>query len=97
MSGLVDYLGVLGVLWGGGGFWLTFHIDNLGLYKEYVHEDTVEDVSRYYPRCQWSKCFSGKLREEIALKPWCHSTALGENAPRDIENNALMEPYDGRC
>ena len=70
-------------------------LDNMGGYKDYVHADTVADVNKHYPRRQWSKCFSSKLREEISLKPWCHSTAMGPSFPDDVENNALMEPYDG--
>jgi cyanamide hydratase len=70
--------------------------DNVGAYKDFVHPYTVEDVNRHYPRREWSKCFSGKLREEIGLKPWCHTTTAGESFPHDIEHNALMEPYDGR-
>jgi cyanamide hydratase len=75
---------------------LTFSLDNLGAHKECLHPDTVEDVNKYYPRRQWSRCFSSKLREEIGLKPWCHTTAEGEGFPIGIENNELMEPYDGR-
>ncbi|KAB8276380.1 hypothetical protein BDV30DRAFT_235831 [Aspergillus minisclerotigenes] len=75
---------------------LATQFDNLGAHKEYVHPDTVEDVNQHYPRRQWSKCFSSKLREEIGLKPWCHTTAEGEGFPVGIENNTLMEPYDGR-
>ncbi|EYE94043.1 cyanamide hydratase [Aspergillus ruber CBS 135680] len=74
---------------------LATQFDNIGAHKEYVHTDTVKDVTGHYPRRQWSKCFSSKLREEIGLKPWCHTTAEGESFPRDIEHNALMEPYDG--
>lgn len=71
-------------------------LDNLGAHKVYVHADTVEDVNKHYPRRQWSRYFSSKQREEITLKPWCHSTAVGPSFPDDVEHNALMEPYDGR-
>ncbi|OJJ81344.1 cyanamide hydratase [Aspergillus glaucus CBS 516.65] len=74
---------------------LATQFDNIGAHKEYVHPNTVKDVTGHYPRRQWSKCFSSKLREEIGLKPWCHTTAEGESFPHDIEHNALMEPYDG--
>lgn len=74
----------------------SFYADNLGAHKEYVHADTVEDANKHYPRREWSKCFSAKLREEIKLKPWCHTTAEGEGFPHGIEHNTLMEPYDGR-
>lgn len=70
--------------------------DNVGAYKEFFHPDTVEDVNKHYPRRQWSKCFSSRLKEEISLKPWSHTTTVGESFPHDIEHNALMEPYDGR-
>ena len=69
-------------------------VDNMGSHKEYIHPDTIENVTKRYPRREWSKCFSSKLREEIGLKPWCHTTVNGEMFPHNIEHNALMEPYD---
>jgi cyanamide hydratase len=33
------------------------------------------------------------MREEVALKPWCHSTA-NEGFIEDVEANTLMQPYE---
>lgn len=66
----------------------------MGTHKQYVHPDTVKDVTQHHPRREWSKCFSNKLREEISLKPWCHTTVNGENYTDMIEHNSLMVPYD---
>lgn len=63
--------------------------------SDYVHPDTIEDVVAKYPRREWSKCFSTKIREEVSVKPWCHTTASTEKFPHDVQHNALMEPYDG--
>jgi len=68
--------------------------DNLGYHPGFVHPDTIKDVVEHYPRKHWSTCFSRKLREEIGLKPWCHSTASGEKFSYDVAHNKLMQPYD---
>lgn len=66
----------------------------MGYRAGYVHEDTIKDVVKHYPRKNWSKCFSSKIREECEVKPWCHTTALEETFPHDVQHNKLMEPYD---
>ncbi|KAI4852896.1 cyanamide hydratase [Aureobasidium sp. EXF-8845] len=73
---------------------LATQYDNMGYRSEYVHEDTIKDVVARYPRRGWSGCFSAKIREEVEVKPWSHSTALEEKFPHDVENNALMAPWD---
>lgn len=75
-------------------FFTDIRIDNMGYRARYVHPDTIEDVVEHYPRKKWSKCFSKKIREEVVVKPWCHTTACEEKFPRDVEHNELMEPYD---
>lgn len=67
--------------------------DNMGDYAHLVHEDSIKDVTSKYPRKGWSGCFSKTIREEISLKPWCHTTAL-EGFAEAVEGNKLMEPYD---
>ncbi|KAI4113799.1 MAG: hypothetical protein LQ338_008110 [Usnochroma carphineum] len=69
--------------------------DNMGGHKELVHEDTIADVTRHYPRNKWSSCFAATIRKENELKPWAHTTALGEeDFPNGVLNNKVMEPYD---
>ncbi|KAI4174115.1 MAG: hypothetical protein LQ346_008287 [Caloplaca aetnensis] len=69
--------------------------DNMGGHEDLVHMDTVKDVVGHYPRNKWSSCFAATIRKEIGLKPWAHTTALGEDDfPNGVENNKLMEPYD---
>ncbi|KAL8787449.1 MAG: hypothetical protein Q9213_002226 [Squamulea squamosa] len=69
--------------------------DNMGGHEELVHEDTIKDVTAHYPRKKWSSCFAATIRKENELKPWAHTTALGEDGfPNGVENNKLMEPYD---
>ena len=67
----------------------------MGLRPELVHKATIEDVNKYYPRKGWSGCFAATIRKEIGLKPWAHTTKLGEDDfPRGVEVNEVMAPYD---
>lgn len=73
-----------------------WHTDNMGGNAELVHRGTIEDVVRHFPRKKWSSCFAATIRKENGLKPWAHTTALGEEEfPGGVENNELMAPYDG--
>lgn len=74
---------------------LTVNLDNMGGHKDLVHMDTIKDVTGHYPRNKWSSCFAATIRKENGLKPWAHTTALGEHDfPNGVENNKLMESYD---
>ena len=67
----------------------------MGQNAELVNKATLEDVVKHFPRNGWSGCFSKTIREENGLKPWAHTTVLGEEAfPEGVKNNALMAPYD---
>ncbi|MCJ1465188.1 hypothetical protein MMC07_003804 [Pseudocyphellaria aurata] len=69
--------------------------DNMGGHAELVHQGTIEDVTKHFPRNKWSSCFAATIRKENALKPWAHTTALGEvSFPEGVLNNTLMAPYD---
>lgn len=74
---------------------LTGWADNMGGHKELVHQDTIQDVTANFPRKKWSSCFAATIRKENGLKPWAHTTALGEeDFPNGVQNNELMQPYD---
>ncbi|KAJ6013828.1 hypothetical protein N7540_008419 [Penicillium herquei] len=69
--------------------------DNTGSYADLVHPDTIKDVSAHFPRHHWSGCFAATIRRENGLKPWAHTTALGEeDFPAKVLGNKLMEPYE---
>ena len=69
--------------------------DNMGGQPQLVSKATIENVTKAYPRKKWSSCFAATIRKENGLKPWAHTTALGERAfPEGVEGNALMAPYD---
>ncbi|KAJ5413624.1 hypothetical protein N7509_000251 [Penicillium cosmopolitanum] len=68
--------------------------DNVGAHTELVHSLTIEDISRHFPRRGWSRCFAATLRKETELKPWCHTTVLGEGASARVLGNKLMVPYE---
>ena len=64
--------------------------DNVCLMPELVHDDTRRDVNKAYPRDGWSECFAHTIREENGLKPWAHTTHLGEEAfPNQVLGNPL--------
>ncbi|KAH0566343.1 hypothetical protein GP486_000249 [Trichoglossum hirsutum] len=69
--------------------------DNMGGHADLVHKGTIEDVVKHYPRHKWSACFAATIRQENSLKPWAHTTALGEDDfPNGVIDNKLMAPYD---
>lgn len=70
-----------------------FALDNTGAFADLVHADTIKDVSTHFPRMQWSSCFSSTM-QEIDLKPWAHSTALGDEFKDKVLGNELMKPYE---
>ncbi|KAH7403565.1 hypothetical protein BKA64DRAFT_694337 [Cadophora sp. MPI-SDFR-AT-0126] len=79
----------------GGLIQLATIFDNMGLNPKLVHEETIQNVVSEFPRMKWSSCFAKTIRKENSLKPWAHSTHLGENEfPCGVENNQLMAPYD---
>jgi len=67
--------------------------DNLGMNGFLIHSDTFESVAKAFPRDKWSSCFAATIREEVALKPWCHTTAIEKFAEK-VEGNHLMEPWE---
>lgn len=74
---------------------LTAMIDNMGGHKDLIHEDTIKDVTNRYPRNKWSSCFAATIRKENGLKPWAHTTTLGEeDFPNGVQGNKLMQPYE---
>jgi cyanamide hydratase len=69
--------------------------DNMGGHPELVHATTRDEVVGKFPRLSWSSCFSKTIREENTLKPWAHTTHLGEEEfPNGVLGNTLMEPYE---
>lgn len=69
--------------------------DNVGKFGEIVHADTRVDVNKAFPRNGWSRCFADTIQEENRLKPWAHTTHLGElDFPNGVLENKLMEEYD---
>lgn len=69
--------------------------DNMGAHVDLIHRGTIDDVVAAYPRKKWSSCFAATIREENRQKPWCHTTALGEeDFPNGVLGNQLMERYE---
>lgn len=69
--------------------------DNMGGNPGLIDEATRLDVNRAYPRKGWSGCFAKTIREENGLKPWAHTTHLGEeDFPEGVKNNSLMADVD---
>lgn len=69
--------------------------DNMGGNADLVAKETIEDVVKTYPRKKWSACFAATIRRENGLKPWAHTTHLGEeDFPEGVKGNKLMAPWD---
>ncbi|KAI1426746.1 hypothetical protein F5Y12DRAFT_783783 [Xylaria sp. FL1777] len=69
--------------------------DNMGGNPGLIDEITRLDVNKAFPRKGWSGCFSKTIREENGLKPWAHTTHLGEeDFPEGVKNNSLMADAD---
>lgn len=63
--------------------------------EKLVDKATIEDVVKHYPRHKWAACFARTIRKENELKPWAHTTHLGEeDFPNGVLNNQVMAPYD---
>lgn len=79
----------------GGLVQLATIFDNMGMNAELVARETIEDVVSNFPRNGWSACFASTIRRENGLKPWAHTTHLGEDDfPEGVLGNKLMAPYD---
>lgn len=69
--------------------------DNVGKNEELVHPQTIVNVTNAYPRLKWSQCFAHTIRQELELKPWAHTTHLGEKEFEEgVLGNKLMEPFE---
>lgn len=65
------------------------------MYDGLVHDSTIADVSKHYPRHKWCSCFVETIHKENRLKPWAHTTSLGEeDFPAKVMANKLMAPYE---
>lgn len=73
--------------------------DNVGEYPSVpdfgalMHRETRKDVNTQFVRHGWLGCFADTIREEVQLKPWCHSTCIPDFAEK-IEGNELMKPFE---
>lgn len=57
----------------------------MGGQSDLVYNGTIEEVTKHFPRKNRSTCFASTIREENALKPCAHMTALGkENFPNGV-------------
>ena len=65
----------------------------MGWQPHLVSKEVIEQVVQQLPRMGWSGCFSRTINEEIAEKPWCHTTAL-EGFAEAVAGNKVMKPYE---
>ena len=91
VDGTITYIGQL--------IQLATIYDNTGFhphvkdFAEMIHETTRTQINETYPRLEWSIFFSGIIRKEENIKPWCHSTHL-VNFDNEIEANTLMKQWE---
>ncbi|KAM7189614.1 hypothetical protein V8F33_009982 [Rhypophila sp. PSN 637] len=68
--------------------------DNVGGHPYIISKETRDDVNREFPREGWAGCFASTIRDEVGLKPWCHTTHIGlEEFVNGVEGNLLMNGY----
>lgn len=69
--------------------------DNVGKNAELVHHNTIVNITKAYPRMRWSQCFAHTIKKELELKPWAHTSHLGEKEFEEgVLGNKLMEPFE---
>lgn len=91
VDGTITYFGQL--------IQLATTYDNTGVhphvkgFEGLVHRTTRRQINEAYPRLKWCEFFSGVIRKEEAIKPWCHSTHLVD-FDKEIEANTLMREYE---
>ncbi|PQE06473.1 hypothetical protein CJF32_00002364 [Rutstroemia sp. NJR-2017a WRK4] len=79
----------------GGLLQLATIFDNMGGNAQLVSKETIENVVKEYPRLKWSTCFAHTIQRENGLKPWAHTTHLGErDFPDGVMENKLMAEYE---
>jgi cyanamide hydratase len=69
----------------------------MGAHANLIHPKTIEDISNKLPRNKWTSCFANVVKDEIKLKPWAHTTAMGsseEAIVSGILGNKVMAKYD---
>ncbi|KAF9908813.1 hypothetical protein EC991_009516 [Linnemannia zychae] len=71
-------------------------LDNVGKCADLVAKETIESVTKAYPRNKWSGCFADTVRSELKAKPWAHSSHI-DGFISHVEGNTLMEPYEGEA
>jgi len=69
----------------------------MGAHAELIHPKTIEDISNRFPRNKWTNCFANVVKDEIKLKPWAHTTAMGPSEDAIVSGilgNKVMAKYD---
>jgi cyanamide hydratase len=69
----------------------------MGAHAELIHPKTIEEVTNKFPRNKWTGCFASVIKEEIKLKPWAHTTAMGPSEAEIVKGvlgNPIMAKYD---
>jgi cyanamide hydratase len=72
---------------------IATEFDNMGWQPHLVSKEVIKQVVQQHPRMGWSGCFSRTINEEIAEKPWCHTTAL-EGFAEAVAGNEVMKLYE---
>lgn len=69
----------------------------MGAHAELIHPKTIEDISNRLRRNKWTNCFANVVKDEIKLKPWAHTTAMGPSEDAIVSGilgNKVMAKYD---
>ncbi|AQZ15832.1 hypothetical protein BZL39_I05810 [Zygosaccharomyces parabailii] len=64
-------------------------LDNIGSNSNLIHFETVDLINKRFSRENWSTCFAHVIGEENNKKPWCHTSALGDDFKKNVLENSL--------
>lgn len=68
-------------------------LDNVGGNAEMVHQGTIEEVVREWPRTGWSGCFKAVVEREKRIKPWAMVSRI-QGFEDMIMDNRTMDKWD---
>jgi len=68
--------------------------DNHGLHTEWLAKSTIDEIIEAYPRLGWNEGFAAAMEDEVAQKPWSHTTCLKPGIWDDSRGNKFMAQYE---
>ncbi|KAM0752519.1 cyanamide hydratase [Meredithblackwellia eburnea MCA 4105] len=71
--------------------------DNIGSTPTWIHPTTASAIVEAYPRHGWTHCFGAAMQDEVAVKPWSHTSFFNVEKIWDkVEANPIAKPFEER-